>query len=147
MGLTRFNIRKSAPHIIRGLLDMETAIAGSKIEPKLRHLIKLRASQINGCAYCVEMHSREGRQEGDTLDRLAAVIVWRDTSHFSPAERAALAWTEALTDASSRADLDRIFADLEAHFDIEEIAAINACIAAINAWNRLGIGAHGTRAA
>lgn len=147
MGLTRFNIHKSAPQLIQGLLDMETAIAGSRISAKLKHLIKLRASQMNGCAYCVEMHSREGRQDGDTEERLTAVIVWRDTEHFSPAERSALAWTEALTDASSGADLDRLFADLEASFDVEEIAAINACIAAINAWNRLGVGAHGTRAA
>ncbi len=143
----RFNIYRSAPDLVKGLVDVETAIDNSPIDAKLKHLIKLRASQINGCAYCVEMHSREGREDGETSERLDSLVVWRDTGHFTKAERAALAWTEALTDPSSQADLDGRYRDLEMHFGDDEIAAITMSVAAINAWNRLGVAAHGTRGA
>ncbi len=143
----RFNIYKSAPQLVQGLIDVEKAISASPIDTKLNHLIKLRASQINGCAYCVEMHTREGREDGETDARLDSVIVWRDTKHYTEAERAALAWTEALTDQGSRADLDRLYERLGAHYDEAERNAICMTIAAINAWNRLGVASHGSRAA
>ena len=143
----RFNIYKTAPELVQGLISVEQAISETALDKNLNHLIKLRASQINGCAYCVEMHTREGREDGETNARLDQVIVWRDTKLYSDAERAALAWTEALTDNDSRADLDRLYGDLQSHYDAGEIAAISMTIAAINAWNRLGVAAHGSLAA
>ena len=88
----RFNIYKAAPELVQGLIDVEAAISASPLDKGLNHLIKLRASQINGCAHCVEMHTRE---DGETDARLDSVIVWRDTKHFTDAHRAALAWAEA----------------------------------------------------
>lgn len=147
MNTTRLNIHKTSPQLVKGLIDVEAAIDASPLDAGLKHLIKLRASQMNGCAYCVEMHGREARQDGEKSERLDALVVWRDTNRFSAAERAALAWTEALTDRASHADLDRLFQDLETYFTAEEIAAIAMSVAAINAWNCLGIAAHGTRVA
>ncbi|ALK97485.1 alkylhydroperoxidase [Massilia sp. WF1] len=103
-------------------------------------LVKLRASQINGCGYCVDMHSRDARQAGESERRLYAVAVWRETPFFSPRERAALAWTEALTRLARQQELDTDFAALREQFSEREMVDLSLAISAINSWNRLAVG-------
>ena len=106
----------------------------------MRHLITLRASQINRCAFCVDMHYREALADGDTPERLAKLVVYDRVADFTPAEKAALAWTEALTELHLRPDLPALRAELEAHFSEREIGLITAQVAMINLWNRLMVG-------
>ena len=99
----------------------------------------MRASQINGCAYCLDMHSKDARAEGETEQRLYTLDAWHETPFFSPRERAALAWTEALTLISETHAPDDVFEELRAHFSEREIADLTLAIGAINAWNRFAI--------
>jgi len=117
-------------HSARGALPLEIAL-----------LVKLRASQINGCSVCVEMHSRELKQAGADDDRIFAVAAWREAPYFTPAERAALALTEAATRLSDRSDPvpDGIWEEAARHFDERQLAALTLEIAGINAWNRLNV--------
>ncbi|HKV00374.1 MAG TPA: carboxymuconolactone decarboxylase family protein [Vineibacter sp.] len=108
----------------------------------LQHLVQLRASQINGCAFCIKMHTREARQDGETSDRLDRVIVWRHVHDFTEREKAALAWTEALTVIDGKADLAPIRARLRQHFSEEEIGVLTAIVAMINLWNRIQVSRH-----
>lgn len=132
--------QKEIPDVYQALIGVHGAIDGhGGLEPKLRHLVLLRASQINRCAFCVKMHTREAKQDGETAERLERVIVWEHVSDFSAAERAALAWTEALTVLDQRIDLGPLRAGLRAHFGEREIADLTATIGMINLWNRLQV--------
>lgn len=137
-------------HFAKDPLTSYTAVEiwldASSLSPRLRHLVKLLASQINGCAYCFEMHNREARKDGEEQTRLDHLVIWRDAGCFSEAERAAFAWTEALTRIAGARELDRLHTALASHFSDEEIAALTAQIANINVWNRLQVAAHGRAA-
>jgi len=136
----RLNYRKVAPAVLKTMLDMEAYLAKSSIEHSLLHLLKMRASQINGCAYCLDMHSKDARAGGETEQRLYALDAWRETPFYTPRERAALAWTEALTLISETHAPDDVWSELRAHFSEQEIADLTLAVVAINGWNRLAIG-------
>jgi AhpD family alkylhydroperoxidase len=121
------------------LLAIERYLAASGIDPKLLHLIKLRASQINGCAYCIDMHSKDARAAGETEQRLYELNAWRETPFYSERERAALEWTEALTLISETHAPDDVFERVSAHFSEKEIVDLTYAIASINTWNRIAI--------
>jgi AhpD family alkylhydroperoxidase len=136
----RLNYRKVAPAVLKTMLDMEAYLAKSSIDHSLLHLLKMRASQINGCAYCLDMHSKDARAAGETEQRLYALDAWRETPFYTPRERAALAWTEALTLISETHAPDDVWSELRAHFSEQEIADLTLAVVAINGWNRLAIG-------
>lgn len=136
-----FDYRQQIPEVIKALIAAETETAKG-MAPLLRHLVKLRASQINGCAFCVKMHLAEARQDGETQDRLDRVVVWAQVDDFDAREKAALAWTEALTYLDRGADHTDLKRRLAQHFSDPEIAALTACIALINLWNRLMLATH-----
>jgi AhpD family alkylhydroperoxidase len=119
---------------------LDRVVETSTLDPKIRELIKLRASQINGCAYCVDMHSKDAAAMGEDAQRLHLVAVWREAPVFSARERAALAWTEALTLLSETGAPDDVYAEVAGHFGPEEQVALTLAIAAINGWNRLAVG-------
>ena len=130
------------PEVYPPLLKMSEVIGGLGLDKKLHHLVHLRASQINGCAFCVKMHTREAREDGETNDRLDRLVVWEHVNDFSEAEKAALAWTEALTVLDQKTDYTSLRGRLRASFTDREIGALTATIAMINLWNRLQVSAH-----
>ncbi len=132
-----FDYPQSVPDILQTLAAVHPVIDAHGLDKKLQHLVFLRASQINGCAYCVKMHTREAREDGETTDRLDRVVVWRNVGDFSEREKAALAWTEALTYLDRNGDLGSARARLREHFGDEEIGALTAAVAMINLWNRI----------
>ncbi len=137
----RLDLMKAAPDAFKAVYQLENHVqTGSGLDADLIHLIKLRASQINGCAYCVDMHTKEARQHGLSEQWIALVCVWREASVFSARERAVLAWTEAVTNVSTSGVPDAIYDDLRAHFSEEEIANLTVAIGTINVWNRLAVG-------
>ena len=136
----RMNYYQAAPETIKAMMALESHLAASGLEQSLYHLVKTRASQINGCAYCIHMHTSDARAHGETEERLYLLDAWRESPLYTERERAALAWTEALTlIAATRApDADYDFA--HAHFSEAELVNLTALIGMINAWNRLAIG-------
>jgi AhpD family alkylhydroperoxidase len=135
----RIEYQNFAHEALHSLLAIERYLAGSGIDPKLLHLIKLRASQINGCAFCIDMHSKDARAAGETEQRLYELNAWRETPFYSERERAALEWTEALTLISQTHAPDDVFERVSAHFSEKEIVDLTYAIANINTWNRLAI--------
>jgi AhpD family alkylhydroperoxidase len=136
----RLNYGVVAPEAIKAMMGMEQAVKDLGLEPGLFHLIKLRASQINGCAFCINMHNREARADGESQQRLDLLSVWRETNFFDEREKAALAWTEALTLIADTNAPDADYEALAAVFDERERVAITLAISAINGWNRFAIG-------
>ncbi|HEU0311132.1 MAG TPA: carboxymuconolactone decarboxylase family protein [Sphingomicrobium sp.] len=136
----RLNYGVVAPEAIKAMMGMEQAVKDMGLEPRLFHLVKLRASQINGCAYCINMHNGEARADGETQQRLDLLSVWRETNFFDEREKAALAWTEALTLIADTNAPDAEYEALAAVFDEKERVALTLAIAAINGWNRFAIG-------
>ncbi len=132
--------RQVLPEASRAMSELERVVEASALEPKLRELVKLRASQINGCAYCVDMHTKDAQAIGEEAQRLHLVAVWREAPVFSPRERAALAWTEALTLLSETGAPDDVYAEFAREFGPEEQVALTLAIIAINGWNRLAVG-------
>ncbi len=135
----RIDYRKYAQESLKSMLSLEKYIAESGLEPKLIHLVKMRASQINGCAYCLDMHSLDARATGETEQRLYTLEAWRETPFFTDRERAALDWTEALTLIAQTHAPDEIYEALKAHFSEKEIVDLTFVVGAINLWNRLSI--------
>ncbi|MGO8948503.1 MAG: carboxymuconolactone decarboxylase family protein [Ktedonobacterales bacterium] len=135
----RMNYAKAAPGVMKAMSALEDYIAGCGIEPGLQDLVKLRASQINGCAYCVDMHSLDARAGGETEQRLYALPVWQETPFFTERERAALLWTEKLTLVSVDHVPDDVYEAVRRHFSESELANLTLIIATINGWNRFGI--------
>ncbi len=132
---------KAAPEAMKAMLALETVVRSSGIEPKLLELIKLRASQINGCAYCIDMHFNDAVKSGESLQRLNLLPVWSETPYlYTDAVRAVLRWTESLTNLPGNHVADEAFAEISAHFNEAEITRITLAIATINAWNRFGAG-------
>jgi AhpD family alkylhydroperoxidase len=137
----RINFYKAAPGAIEAMRGLEHYInTASGIEPSLRELIKLRASQINGCAYCIDMHSKDARAAGESEQRLYALDAWRETPFYSDRERAALEWTEAITLIADGHAPDEVFQRVREHFSETELVNLTLAIVAINGWNRLAIG-------
>lgn len=136
----RIDVLKVSPAAIKTMLDMEAYLAKSSIERPLLHLIKMRVSQINGCAYCLDMHSKDARNEGETEQRLYLLNAWREAPFFSSRERAALAWAEALTLVSQTHVPDAAFEAARAEFSEAELVDLSLAIVAINGWNRLSVG-------
>jgi len=136
------NHEQHIPGVLRTFAEAHAQICRTPLDGKLHHLVKLRASQINECAFCVKMHTEEARKDGETADRLDRLVVWRHVDDFTGAERAALAWTEALTRLDRDADYGRLRTSLQNHYSDAEISAITAAVAMINLWNRIGISNH-----
>jgi AhpD family alkylhydroperoxidase len=136
----RLDYRKVLPETTQAMSGLETVVESSTLEPKLRELVKLRASQINGCAYCVDMHTKDARAIGEDEQRLHLIAVWREAPFFTPRERAALAWSESLTLLSETFAPDDVYEALTLEFDPAEQVALTLAIVAINGWNRLAVG-------
>lgn len=137
----RFDFPTVAPDAYEAVAALDTYVRKSSgLEPRLLHLIKLRASQINGCAYCVDMHVKEARREGLREQWINLICVWRDSPVFDARERAVLGWTEALTNIAQTHASDADFQPLQDFFTEAEITRISVAIGAINVWNRLCIG-------
>ncbi len=137
---SRLDVQKIDPQAYRAMAGLEAYVRNSGLEPSLVELVKMRASQINGCAYCLDMHSKDARAQGETEQRLYALNAWRETPFFSDRERAALAWTEALTLVSETHAPDDVYEEARRHFREAELVALTMAIVAINSWNRLAIG-------
>jgi AhpD family alkylhydroperoxidase len=135
----RMSYPKAAPGVMKAMNALEDYMTTCGIEPELQDLVKLRASQINGCAYCVDMHSIDLRASGETSQRLDNLTVWQETPFFTERERAALLWTEKLTLISVDHVPDDVYETVRRHFTEEELANLTLIVAAINAWNRFGI--------
>ncbi len=135
----RLDYRRLNPAVFKAYLAFDQAAHGSGLEPSLLELVKLRASHLNGCAYCVDMHSKDARAQGEQEQRLYALPVWREAPFFSERERAALAWTEALTTVAGHGISDELFAATAKHFNETELVALTAAVVAINGWNRFAV--------
>jgi AhpD family alkylhydroperoxidase len=131
---------QAAPDAIEAVLALSGYIARCGLKPPLLSLVKMRASQINGGAFCLDMHSREARAQGETEQRLYLLNDWREVPFYTERERAALAWTEALTRVAETHAPDDVYADMARHFSDTEIMRLSIAIATINMWNRLAIG-------
>jgi AhpD family alkylhydroperoxidase len=136
----RLDYRKALPAASRAMTELERVVEASSLEPGLRELVKLRASQINGCAYCVDMHTKDAVAMGEAEQRLHLVAVWREAPVFLARERAALAWTEALTLLPQTGAPDDVYQAMAEEFDSAEQVALTLAIIAINGWNRLAVG-------
>lgn len=136
----RINYGKTAPGAMRAMRGLESYVKESGLEPSLIELVKIRASQINGCAYCLDMHTKDARAEGESEQRLYTLSAWRETPFFSDRERAALAWTEALTLLPETAAPDEVYELAREHFSEKELVDLTMAIVAINGWNRLAVG-------
>ena len=131
--------RNVAPGAYQALRGLETYLHQSGLEIPLLHLIKLRASQINGCAYCIDMHWKDLRAIGENEQRLYGLDAWEDSPYYTERERSALAWTEAVTRVSETHVPDEVYEQVRPHFSEKELADLTLAIATINAWNRLAI--------
>lgn len=135
----RIEYRKVAPDAMSAMLGLEHYVRQSGLDASLLELVKLRASQINGCAYCIDMHTKDARARGESEQRLYAVAVWRKTPFFTERERAALAWTEAVTQVSWQHVPEDGYQLARQHFNEKELVDLTMAIIAINGWNRLAI--------
>lgn len=135
----RIAFETAAPGAMKAMLALEHYVRTSGLEHRLLELVKLRASYLNGCAYCVDMHSKDARAADESEQRLYAVPVWRETPFFTPRERAALAWTEAVTELGRSGVPDALFEEARRHFTDEELVNLTMAVVAINGWNRLAV--------
>jgi len=123
----------------RAMLNLSKEVETSGLERKLLELVKIRASQINGCAYCIDMHTKDARAAGETEQRIYALSAWRETPFFTDRERAALEWTEAVTRIGDTHVPDEAYDQVRQHFDEQELVALTFAVVVINAWNRLAV--------
>jgi AhpD family alkylhydroperoxidase len=138
----RLNYPKTSPATYQALLALQAAVDKSSLEKQLLELVKIRASQINRCAYCLHMHTRDARKAGVSEERIYLLDAWRESPLYTDRERAALAWTDALTLLPEAGAPDDAYADLAAHFSETEIVELTLAVGAINLWNRFGVGFH-----
>lgn len=136
------NLYKAVPDVIAALQNVHKAIDTHGLDRTLHHLVLLRVSQINACGYCMKLHSKEAREDGETSERMDRLVVWRQVDDFTPRERAGLAWAEALTRLDCEAEYASLRDVLREHFSDEEIGALTATVAMINMWNRIQISMH-----
>lgn len=142
----RLNPYSVSPETMAPLNALEKSVAESGLEISLIELVKIRASQINGCAYCLQLHTRDARRTGETSERLDVLAAWREAPNFSARERAALEWTETLTLLPDTGAPDETFERLTQEFDDVEIVKLTMLIATINSWNRIAVGFRSTHA-
>lgn len=135
----RLDYTKASPEAVQAMYGLERVIRNSGLDPKLIELVKTRASQINGCAFCIDMHTKDARAIGETEQRLYGLSAWRETPFYSDKERAALAWTEALTNIQQGHAPDEIYEEVRKHFEEKELMNLTIAITTINAWNRIAI--------
>ena len=135
----RIDYQTVAPEALQGMLATEKYLARSPLGHPLIHVIKLRASQMNGCAYCIDMHWKDARAAGETEQRLYGLDAWRESPYYTDRERAALAWTEALTNITDGHAPDAVYEHVKSHLSEREIADLTIAVAQINAWNRIAI--------
>lgn len=135
----RLNPYQAAPNAMKALAALETQVANSGLDPKLMELVKIRASQINGCAFCLNMHTQDARAKGESEERIYLLNAWRESPLYTMHERAALAWTEAVTLVSETHVPDAVYEEVRAEFEPEELVKLTLLIATINAWNRFAI--------
>lgn len=138
----RVDYMKVAPAATKAMLGLQAAVDHSGLEQSLIELLKLRASQLNGCAYCIDMHSKDAMAMGETAQRLFLLDAWRESPFYTARERAALAWCETLTLVAERGAPDEVYNEVRQEFTEEEIANLTLAIVAINGWNRFSIGFH-----
>jgi AhpD family alkylhydroperoxidase len=136
---TRLDYAEASPKGVAAFRQLSAYIAQCGLEAPLLELIKIRASQINGCGFCLDMHTKDARAAGESEQRLYTLSAWRETPFFSARERAALAWTEAVTRIADQPDDDALYAELGRHFSEKEIVDLTLAIVAINGWNRLAL--------
>jgi len=137
---SRIEFHKVSPAAVNAMLALQSYVNGCGLEHSLLELVKLRASQINDCAYCIDMHTKDARAAGETEQRLYLLSAWRESPLYSDRERAALQWTESLTLLSETNVPDEDYAAARAHFSEEELVNLSMAIVAINGWNRLCVG-------
>jgi len=135
----RIDYTRVTPGVMHAMLGLENYLAGCGLEPELMDLVKLRASQMNGCAYCIDMHWKDLRGEGENEQRLYGLDAWAESPYYTDRERAALAWTEAVTRLADGHVPDQVFEEARRHFHEAELANLTLCIVAINGWNRLNV--------
>ena len=135
----RMEYWKAAPGGYKAMMALEAYLRESGLEAALLHMVKLRASQLNGCAYCIDMHWKDARAAGEDEQRLYGLDAWREAPYYSDRERAALAWTEALTDITDGHVADAVYDEVRVHFSDKALADLAWAVAAINAWNRVAI--------
>lgn len=135
----RIDYRKASPGAFQAMLALETYAHQSGLEHSLLELVKTRVSQINGCAYCLDMHTKDARAAGETEQRLYLLTAWRETTSFSPRERAALAWAEVVTQLSQHDVNDALYQEVRREFDERALVDLTLAIIAINGWNRLAV--------
>jgi AhpD family alkylhydroperoxidase len=146
----RLNAYQAEPNAMKALMGLENYVQNSGLEPSLIDLVKTRASQINGCAYCIHMHTREARARGEAEERLYLLDAWRESPLYTERERAALAWTEAVTLVSQTHVPDAVYDEVRTQFSEAELVKLTLLVATINAWNRIAISfrsVHPTKAA
>lgn len=136
---SRLNYVKAAPDVYQGLLALQAVVDRGGLEKPLLELVKIRASQINKCAFCLHMHTRDARKAGESEERIYLLEAWHESPLYTERERAALAWTEALTLLPQSGAPDDVFAQVTAQFSEPEVAKLTLAIAAINTWNRFGV--------
>jgi AhpD family alkylhydroperoxidase len=135
----RLNYAKAFPEGVHAVLNLEKVIRSSGLEPALLELVKMRASQLNGCAYCLDMHSKDARAAGETEQRLYTLSAWEEAPFYTPRERAALAWTEAITNIQQGHAPDAVYEEVRKEFNEAELVRLTLAIAQINVWNRIAI--------
>ena len=135
----RIDARRHAQEAQKAMYALEQYLAACGLEHSLIHLMKMRASQINGCAYCIDMHSKDARALGETEQRLYELDAWRETPFYTERERAALSWTEAVTLVSQTHVPDSVYDEISKHFSEKEIVDLTFVVTTINAWNRLAV--------
>ena len=133
----RIDFRQTAPGAMQAMLALQSYVNNSGLPESLLELVKIRASQINACAYCLDMHTKDARANGESEQRIYALNAWRETPFFNDRERAALAWTESLTLLTEGYVPDAVFEEVRRHFSDEEIVNLSMAAVAINSWNRL----------
>ena len=135
----RIDFTRLSPEGYKAMLGLEHYLSTSTVEKKLLHLVKLRVSQINGCAFCLDMHWKDLKVEGETDQRLYSLDAWRETSYYTDRERAVLAWAEAVTNISDGHAPDELFEEARQYFSEQELADLTLAVTAINGWNRISI--------
>jgi AhpD family alkylhydroperoxidase len=135
----RLNAYQAAPPVMKAMMTLESQVAGSGLEPALMELVKIRASQINGCAFCLHMHTRDARAKGEREERIYLLDAWHESPLYSERERAALAWTEAVTLVSQTHVPDEVYEQARTQFSEEELVKLTLLVTTINAWNRFAI--------
>jgi AhpD family alkylhydroperoxidase len=136
----RIDYRTVLPEAVEAMSGLERVVRRSTLEPLLLELVRIRVSQLNGCAYCLDMHSKDARARGESEQRLHVLAAWREAPFYSDRERAALAWCEALTLLPANGVPDDVYSEVAAQFEDEELVALTLAIVAINGWNRFAVG-------